>query len=235
MDSNTSHSGKSLHSNTTPTPNIFFLSPSDIRVVTQTQDSERLFDTPNSAPYHQHLLDALCPAHNVDNTPRIDTPQAPLTPTPLLTSPDRAIVQQNVATELFVSNPKRKRIKECARNTGAVKAIKKRAFGDPTKSLLWFLREKHVIAYASDLTAKGLSTAQKYKPAYEFWSAKTKAERAKNAFAPFQDMKDQFHEGWPLAKQYRRLLIEDFILLEEGDEVVCFMSKAHPLMKSASC
>ena len=106
---------------------------------TQTQDSERLFDTPDSTPDHQHLLDALCPANNVDNTPRVDTPQAPLAPTPVITSPDRAIVQQNVAAELFVSNPKRKRHKESARNSGVVKAIKKHAFADPTKSLLWFL------------------------------------------------------------------------------------------------
>ena len=88
-----------------------------------------------------------------------------------------------------------------------MKAIKKRAFADPTKSLLWFLREKYVNAYASDLTSMGLSTAQKYKPAYEFWLTKTKVERAKNAFTPFQDMKHLFHKGWPLAKQYRCVLI----------------------------
>uniref|UniRef100_A0A7S3V9Y9 Uncharacterized protein n=1 Tax=Chaetoceros debilis TaxID=122233 RepID=A0A7S3V9Y9_9STRA len=168
MESNTPNSGKSPPLNTLPTPNNPSLSPSDIRVVTQTQDSKWLFDNLNSTSDHQHLLDALCPAHNVDNTPRVDTPQAPLTPTPVITSPDRAIVQQNVAAELFVLNPKRKRHKESARNSGVVKAIKKRAFADPAKSLLWFLREKYVNAYASDLASKGLSTAQKYKTAYEF-------------------------------------------------------------------
>ena len=82
MESNTPNSGKSPSLNTLPTPNNLSLSPSDIRVVTQTQDSKRLFDNPDSTPDHQHLHDALCPAHNVDNTPRVDTPQAPLAPTP---------------------------------------------------------------------------------------------------------------------------------------------------------
>ena len=94
MEYNTPNSGKSSASNTIPTPNNpCSLSPSDIRVVTQTQDSERLLNNPDSTPDHQHLLDALCPAHNVDNTPRVNTPQAPLAPTPVITSPDRAIVQ----------------------------------------------------------------------------------------------------------------------------------------------
>ena len=137
MESNTPNSGKSSASSTIPTPNNPSLSPSDNRVVTQTQDSKWLFDNLNSTSDHQHLLDALCPAHNVDNTPRVDTPQAPLAPTPVITSPDRAIVQQNVAAELFVTNPKRKCLKEIARNSGLLKAIKKRAFADPTKSLLW--------------------------------------------------------------------------------------------------
>ncbi len=234
MDSNTPNSGQSPHSNTELIPNISSLTPSDTRVVSQSQDSARLFQNQDSTPDHQHLLDALCPAHNVDNTPRIGTPKAPLAPTPVISSPDRTILQHNVAAQLFTSNPKMKRKQEGGRKSGAMKAMKKRAFADPTKSLLWFLREKYVKAHASVLTAKGLSTAQKYKAAYENWSAKTKAERAKNAFAPFEDMKEQFHNGWPLAKQYRHLLIEDFMLLEEGAEVVCFMSKAHPFMKSAS-
>ena len=132
MESNTPNSGKSPSLNTLPTPNNLSLSPSDVRVVThQTQDSKRLLDNPDSTPDHQHLLDAICPAHNVDNAPCVDTPQAPLAPTPVITSPVRAIVQQNVAAELFVSYPKRKRLKENGRNTGAVKAIKKHAFADP--------------------------------------------------------------------------------------------------------
>ena len=93
MESNTPNLGKSSASNTIPTPNNPSLSPSDIRVVTQTQDSERLFDNPDSTPDHQHLLDALCPAHNVDYTPCVNIPQAPRAPTPVITSPDRAIVQ----------------------------------------------------------------------------------------------------------------------------------------------
>ena len=136
MDPNTPIPGTSPHSNTLPTPNTSSQTPSDIRVVTQSQDSARFFQNSDSTPDHQHLLDALCPAHNVDNTPHINTPKAPLAPTPVITSPDRTIFQRNVAAQLFASNPKKKRIKECARNSGAVKAIKKCAFADPTKSIL---------------------------------------------------------------------------------------------------
>ena len=118
---------------------------------------------------------------------------APLTPTPVIASPNQNIIQQNVAAQLFAWNPIKKGImKECRRNNGAVKAMKKHAFVNPTKSVLWFLCKKYIKAHTSVLTAMGLSTAQKYKATYDNWSAKTNAERAKNAFVPFQDMNDQF-------------------------------------------
>ena len=81
MQSNTHNSGKSSSSNALPTHNNPSISPSDVRVVSQSQSSQPLLDNADSPPDHQHLLDALCPAHNVDNTPHVDTPHAPLVPT----------------------------------------------------------------------------------------------------------------------------------------------------------
>ena len=60
MESNTPNSGKSPPLNTLPTPNNPSLTPSDIRVVTQTQDSERLLGNHESTPDHQQLLNPLC-------------------------------------------------------------------------------------------------------------------------------------------------------------------------------
>ena len=62
MESNTPNSGKSPSLNTLPTPNNPSHTPSDVRSVTQTQDSERSFVTLDSAPDHQHMLNAPCAA-----------------------------------------------------------------------------------------------------------------------------------------------------------------------------
>ena len=220
MESNTPDSGESPPLNTLPTPNNPSLSPSDIRVVTQTQDFEQLLDNHESTPDHQHLLDAICPAHNVDNTPCVNTPQAELAITPIISSPVRAAVQSNVAAELFKANPKAKRLKEHARNSGCVKAIKKRAYCDPSKGLLWFLREKLVDDYAGKLQSKFLSTAQKYKAAHDDWRKETNAGRKRNALAPFEDMRKSLLEGRSISRHHHRLLLEDFMLLEPQSRVI---------------
>lgn len=67
-----------------------------------------------------------------------------------------------------------------------MKAISKRAYCDPSKGLLQFLCEKYVDEYGKVSIAKGLSTAQKYKPAYAFWSKKTNVENVRNAYIPFE-------------------------------------------------
>ena len=122
MDPNATQSTTKQSLKTTPKAPRPSTSPSDARVVSQSQDSERLFDTPDSAPDHQHILDALCPADNVDNTPRVDTPQAPLAPTPIIASPDRASAQEVVvAARLFTSDPGAKKQKALGRNYGVAK------------------------------------------------------------------------------------------------------------------
>ena len=234
MESNTPNSSKSSSLTSLLTPTNTTHTPSDVRCVTQTQDSERLISTPESGPDHQHILNSLCAAEQSENTPQCQSPHASLAITPVIPSPDRASVQQTVAKDLFNSNSKRKLSKDTARKSGAVKAAKKRAYCDPSKALLWFLREKFVDDYADEMKSKSLSTAQKYKPAYAFWSKATREAKVRNAFVPFEDIRDSLLNGWPLSKLYRRLLIEDFMLLKPNESVICFMSKKHPLMKSAT-
>ena len=172
MESNTPKTSKSASLTPLPTPTNTTHTPSDVRCVTQTQESERLIDAPESAPDHHHILNSLCAAEQSENTPQWQSPQASLAITPIIPSPDRAAIHQTVATDLFKSNSKRKFMKDTARNSGALKAAKKRAYGDPSKGLLWFLREKFVNDYADVMKTKSLSTAQKYKPAYAFWPKK---------------------------------------------------------------
>ena len=132
MPSNTPKTTTKSSSNTNPTPNSPSLSPYDVRCVTQTQDSERLFNSPDLAPDHHHILTAICDAEHADNTPNWQSPQAPLVPTPVIASPVRALVQQDVAAKLFGSNSKAKRKSSSARNSGAVnKASKKRDKANP--------------------------------------------------------------------------------------------------------
>ena len=102
MASNTPKTTTKSSSNTNPTPNNPSLSSSDIRVVSQTQDSERLFDTPDSSSDHQNILNPLCVTEQTDNPPQWQSPQAPLAIIPVISSPNRSIMQQNVADELFM-------------------------------------------------------------------------------------------------------------------------------------
>ncbi len=232
MNPNASQSTPKPSLKTTPKAPRPSTSPSDARVVSQSQNSEQLFETPDSAPDHQHILDALCPADNVDNTPRVDTPRAPLAPTPIISSPDRASAQQVVAARLFTSDPEVKKKKSIARICGVAKKRKTRPYASPDTSLLWFLRQDYVDANAKRLGAKYLSTKQMYMPVRSFWSKKTNKSRKKNLYAPYQDMQDSISKGRPLSIHYRRLLLEDYMLLENNDEVVCYMAKGHPLFKS---
>ena len=106
MESNTPKTSKSSYSNILPSPNNPSQTPTDVRCVTQTQDSEWLFETPDSGPDHQHILNALCAAEQADNTPQWESSQVPLAPTPVIPSPDQAVIQQNVTAELFKLNSK---------------------------------------------------------------------------------------------------------------------------------
>ena len=234
MASNRSPIRPSLSQNTPSTPNNTADSPSDVRCVTQTQDSQSLFETPDSAPGHQHILNSICDAEQVDNDARWDTPQGTIVPTPVIPSPNRAAIQKHVVVDLFKKIPKGKRVKDTARKSGTHKAMKKRAHINPSSNLLWFLRNKFVDGYAEESTTKALSTAQRYKPAYDFWSKKTKDEKKRNALFPFDDLRESLNDGMPLSKHYRRLLIEDFMLLQPTNSVLCFMSNKHPLMKSST-
>ena len=225
MEFNTPNSNQTPSPNTLSSPNNPSLTPSDVRCVTQSQEIEPFSNTPDSGPDHQHILNSLCAAEHADNTPHCPSPQAKLSITPVIPSPDRSSIQTNVAAELFKPNPKNKRLKENARNSGAIKANKKRAYVDPSKSLLWFLREIQVDIYASKLQSKFLSTAQKYKPAHEDCRKETNAGRKKNAFAPFEDMKKSLIEGRSMSRNFHRLLLEDFILLKPNVEVMVYINK----------
>ena len=235
MASNTPRKPKSLALNTLLTPNNPSLTPSGVRCVTQTQETDPFSNTPDYGADHQHILNSLCAAEHADNTPQWQSPRAQLAVTPVLSSPDRAAILSNVAAQLFKVNSRGKRLKATARNSGAMKAQKKSAYLDPSKNLLWFLCEKHVDNYADKLQGKTLSTAQKFKPAYQFWRNNTNAKRKRNALAPFDDMlKELLTNGWPLSRSYHRLLIEDFMLLEQDAPLVAFIHKTHPLIKSST-
>lgn len=164
MASNTPQTTTKSSSNTNPTPTSPSISPYDARCVTQTQDLALSFNSPDLAPDHQHILTAICDAEHADNTPDWRSPQAPLVPTPVIASPVRALVQQDVAAELFGMDSKLKRKRSSARNSGATKSHKKRPYSNPETSLLWFLRESFVDAHAITLDGKTLSTPQKFKP-----------------------------------------------------------------------
>ena len=179
MASNTPQTTTKPSSNTNPTPTSPSLSPYDVRCVTQTQDSERLFNSPNLAPDHHHILTAICDAEHADNTPDWRSPQAPLVPTPVIASPVRALVQQDVAAELFGTESKLKRKRSSARNSGATKTSKKRPYANPQTTLLWFLRESFVDAHAITLNGKTLSTSHQFKPVLDFWAKTNNSTRKK--------------------------------------------------------
>ena len=63
---------------------------------------------------------------------------------------------------------------------------------------------------------------------------KHNSTRKKNRFAPYEDLQVSLLQGWPLHIRYRRLLLEDFMMLNPNDNVVCFMSKVHPFFKSST-
>ena len=89
MNPNAPQSAPKPSLKTTPKAPCPSTSPSDARVVSQLQNSERLLKYPSSHPDHNNAQDAPCPAVNVCNTPRVDTLLAPLLASaPIITSPN---------------------------------------------------------------------------------------------------------------------------------------------------
>ena len=58
----------------------------------QMQEADPLSNTPNCGPNHQHILNSLCAAEQVYNTPQWQSPQASLAVTPVIPSPDRVAI-----------------------------------------------------------------------------------------------------------------------------------------------
>lgn len=122
----------SLPNSALPQPNMATQTPSDIRYVTQSQETLSMQETIRSAPKHQHVLNALCTTEHTENTPQWNS----LADTPIIPSPDCVIVVDCVAACLFTDGESTKQRSDSARNNGAVKAMKKCSYSDPSNNLL---------------------------------------------------------------------------------------------------
>ena len=222
--------------NTNTTPHNTNNSPTDVRVVSQSQSSRSLsLGSPDSGILSvDQQLSAICDGNLNDNTPECNSPNAVLIQTPILSSPDRAVIRAQVNVELFSNNTKRKEIGDvCRQRFHSRNVVKRRKFRDPAKSILWFLRQDKVDSYGSTMQNKSLSTLQKYAPAYASWS-KVYSREPNHFFKPFNDLRTRLMKSNPaLSIQHRRLLFEDLLMLDRNATMTCCLNKTHELFSDA--
>ena len=73
-----------------------------------------------------------------------------------------------------------------------------------------------------------LTTRHKYSTAYNHWITKKDG-----IYAPFSSLKSSLiNAPCPLTKYQKRLILEEFFLLKEELEIICYIRAAHPWFKT---
>jgi hypothetical protein len=113
----------------------------------------------------------------------------------------------------------------------AIKAHKKRqTLYSPQDSILLFLRNKHIEA----LHGSSLHSSNHFKRGYMKFCLNGE-RRSGITWKPFLDMKDQLEDApCALSMFHQRLIVEDFMLLEPGDSLICLMSSAHYMLNASA-
>ncbi len=124
------------------------------------------------------------------------------------------------------STPK-KRSGAMVANAMKQKQKKQKICVEPFRHICGFLRESSIESRIKELKKKKtkMTVGNDIKSALTSWSNKHVV-----SYAPFQSIKEFKDAPSPLMFNDHRLLLEDFMELQTGDEVMCLISKSHPLV-----
>ena len=93
--------------------------------------------------------------------------------------------------------------------------------------MCFFLRNDAIANYMDSMDKAEVTVASDIKSAFKFW------ENARQvSLDPFQNIQDLRISPQALAINDHRLLLEDFMELQPGEDVFCLISKSHPMISS---
>ena len=99
----------------------------------------------------------------------------------------------------------------------------------PDTHLLYFLGQASIDKYSEELQGSHLPHANLCKAAYtNIWTH----DKEKESFIPFKSLQTTLDIAhFPLTSHHRcRILIEDFMMLEKDEKIMCLISKKYPFM-----
>ena len=142
----------------------------------------------------------------------------------------RAVVsptRKNLLTSFETNNNHRKRDGSNLVDANKKAKKKKKIRVKPFTTICGFLRDSAIDDKQLELNSnKGnISMSSDIKSALTFWSNKRVA-----SYAPFNGIKALANAPPPLMMNDHCLLLEDYMMLKPGDEVMCLINKSHPLV-----
>ena len=113
------------------------------------------------------------------------------------------------------------------KNYEASRLSLQRAF--PFATLCTFLQDSNIDAKVEELRMKPISMSKSMGSAIKFW----KRKKVKSYPVFMKDIKSLLESApHPLGPSGRRLFLEVYMMLEPGDEVICYITPSHPDFKS---
>ena len=217
-----------IDDSTTP-PTTTGVEPSPIAV----PDHENVASIPPTeepliSPYHMdHRLECLIDAAFADQSPMLVDTKYRVSAFPTQASPDTNTIK--AATQ----HDKQSTLKrEQVRSMSLVQNKRKKVTVRPvTASMLLFSRESYIAQYAHEYTnskkSHGPSINNNSKIAGNAWKWDHKFN-----WGPFKALQAKLSGGqFAISVNHNRLLLEDIMLLQKGERVLCMISSNHQILK----
>jgi hypothetical protein len=201
----------------------------NIPVITQTQEESpdnvqySSTATPTSHPSirQNDPLEYLCDVALGAQTPAFSP--APFRPSlsPKVSSPDVSHVKATTNRNKKQSS-KRTAMRELVTS---IKKKNKKTFS-PESSMLYFLRSEYVDSYVTlhSKLKNGFNTSHQMKQALNNWAWNGK-DITWGCFKNFESLMMSSH--YPITQDHTRLMLEDFMMCEPGDHLLCLISQKH--------
>jgi hypothetical protein len=100
---------------------------------------------------------------------------------------------------------------------------RKKVTVSPNDSMLGFLRINSIANQSSLMGFERINTSHHYKKVYNHWKNNKPC-----TYAPFKSLQQNLEAStFPLTSHHSRLLLEDFMMLQPGDTILCLISRKH--------
>ena len=139
-------------------------------------------------------------------------------------------VKRDLLVNFEESRKKRRRDGLALRQTNYEASCASLQCAFPFETLCTFLCDSKIDAKLEDLRLKPISMSKTMGSALNYW----KRKKVKGYPSIMEGIKSVLESApYPIGPSGRRLFLEDYMMLEPGDEVICYITPSHPDFKSS--